>query len=216
LSAAGAVVSDVGRGFRRLFVTNSNAFDTAGVRAKLDELRSEAETFAAQVGAPADATDIDYFVEARYAHQVWEIDVAIKTGELEGPNAAQALRAAFHDAHERIFAFRDENSMVEAIAWRAQVRCKVADTTELRIASDAAGETADRHRQAYFSGIGQAEVPVYAFERLSADVVKTGPAIVESRFTSIVVPPAVTFRRSASGNLIVQPGAATANNSLKS
>lgn len=216
LSAAGAIVSDVGRGFRRLFVTNSNAFDTAGVRAKLDELRSEAEAFAAQIGAPADATNIDYFVEARYAHQVWEIDVAIKTGELEGSNAAQALRAAFHDAHERIFAFRDENSMVEAIAWRAQVRCKVADTTELRIASEAAGETADRHRQAYFAGIGHAEVPIHAFERLPADVVKTGPAIVESRFTSIVVPPAVTFRRSASGNLIVQPGAATANNSLKS
>lgn len=98
------------------------------------------------------------FVEARYAHQVWEIDVEIKTAELEGSNAAQALRAAFHDAHERIFAFRDENSMVEAIAWRAQVRCKVADTTELRIASEAAGETADRHRQAYFAGIGCGQV----------------------------------------------------------
>lgn len=216
LSAAGAVVSDVGRGFRRLFVTNSSAFDTAGVRAKLAELRTAAEAFAAQMGAPAEATAIDYFVEARYAHQVWEIDVAIKAEDLEGPNAAEVLRDAFHDAHERIFAFRDEGSIVEAIAWRAQVRCKIAETTELRIASEDTGETAVRNRQAYFAGIGLTEVPVYAFERLSADDVRTGPAIVESRFTSIVVPPAVTFRRSPSGNLIVQPGAANATNSLKS
>jgi N-methylhydantoinase A len=216
LSAAGAVVSDVGRGFRRLFVTNSSAFDTAGVRAKLAELRTAAEAFAAQIGAPAEATAIDYFVEARYAHQVWEIDVAIKAEDLEGPNAAEVLRDAFHDAHERIFAFRDEGSIVEAIAWRAQVRCKIAETTELRIASEDTGETAVRNRQAYFAGIGLTEVPVYAFERLSADDVRTGPAIVESRFTSIVVPPAVTFRRSPSGNLIVQPGAANATNSLKS
>lgn len=214
LSAAGAVVSDVGRGFRRLFVTNSSAFDSEGVRAKLSELRTEAEGFAAQMGASPEETQIDYFVEARYAHQVWEIDVAIRPENLEGPGAAEALCSAFHAAHERIFAFRDDASMVEAIAWRAQVRCKIAETTELRIASDASANAAPRRRRSYFAGIGEVEVPIHAFEALSPDVVELGPAIVESRFTSVVIPPSVPFRRSAAGNLIIQPIAGAAANPL--
>ena len=71
--------------------------------------------------------------------------------------------------------------------WRAQVRCKIAETTELRIASDASANAAPRRRRSYFAGIGEVEVPIHAFEALSPDVVELGPAIVESRFTSVVI-----------------------------
>lgn len=216
LSAAGAVVSDVGRGYRRLFVTNSEEFDADGVRDTLAELKAQAEAFAEKVGASEAAIEIDYFAEARYAHQVWEIDVAISPDDLSKPDATDNLRAAFHDAHERIFAFRDEDSMVEVIAWRAQVRCEVAKTKELRIAGEAGGAGADRSRKAYFANVGLTEVPIHTFEKLMPEVVKTGPAIVESRFTSIVIPPGVTFRRSSSGNLVVEPGAAAASISIAS
>ncbi|KAA0972163.1 hydantoinase/oxoprolinase family protein [Aureimonas fodinaquatilis] len=203
LSAAGAVVSDVGRGFRRLFVTSTADYDAAGVRAKLAELQDEAEAFVAQMGVGAVQTEVSYFAEARYAHQVWEIDVALNLEDMD--DAGEALREAFHEAHERIFAFRDTASTVEVIAWRAQVACKVAETTELRIAPDGAEGTALRHRQAYFSRLGLVEVPVHTFERLETDQQFSGPAIVESRFTCVVIQPGVTFQRSAVGTLVIRP-----------
>ncbi|MDG3580286.1 MULTISPECIES: hydantoinase/oxoprolinase family protein [Rhizobiaceae] len=210
LSAAGAVVSEVGRSFRRLFVTNTQNFDHAGVEAKLAELSREAADFAAQAGVSGEDTRIDFFVEARYAHQVWEIDVAIDPETLRGEGAVEALRQAFHQEHERIFAFRDADSMVEAIAWRAQVSCRAAETTNLRIAATAEETAISRKRQAYFAGLGWSQVPVHGFSTLPEGEELAGPAIVESRFTSVVINPGAAFKRSVDGNLVIRPQAAQA------
>ncbi len=205
LSAAGAVISDIGRSFRRLFVTNTREFDSDGVAAKLNELRAEANAFAKIAGVEASKVKIDFFVEARYAHQVWEIDVSIEPDQLTGTGAADALRQSFHREHERIFAFHDADSMVEAIAWRAQVSCEIAKAAKLRLAEVDDAGAATSSRQVYFAQTGWSDVPVHGFAALPADAEFRGPAIVESRFTSIVVNPGATFRRSAEGNLVVHP-----------
>ncbi|RUX64705.1 hydantoinase/oxoprolinase family protein, partial [Mesorhizobium sp. M2A.F.Ca.ET.040.01.1.1] len=87
LSAAGAISSDVGRSFRRLFVANALAFDVAGVGAVLDGLVAEANNFAAEAGVESAEARIDLFAEARYAHQVWEIDVAINDQDMRGTDS---------------------------------------------------------------------------------------------------------------------------------
>ncbi|TIW10437.1 MAG: hydantoinase/oxoprolinase family protein [Mesorhizobium sp.] len=205
LSAAGAVVSDVGRSFRRLFVTNTREFDASGVAGKLEELRADAERFAIKAGVDKADTSIDFYVEARYAHQVWEIDVPIDPADLAGEDAANILRNAFDREHERIFAFHDEASMVEAIAWRAQVKCKVAKTAKLRLADTDETQASRASRQVYFAELGWSDVPVFGFGALAVDSDVRGPAIVESRFTSVVINPNAAFRRSADRNLVVTP-----------
>jgi N-methylhydantoinase A len=205
LSAAGALISDVGRSFRRLFVTNTRNFDGPGAAAKIAELRAEAEAFARRAGVLSSRTAIDFFVEARYAHQVWEIDVAIDPDGLNAGNGAEALREAFHKEHERIFAFRDAASTVEAIAWRAQVSCKIAKSSELKIADASEPPAPSRTRPAYFQSSGWSDVPVRRFASLPIGEDLSGPAIVESRFTSVVINPGAAFQRSARGNLVVRP-----------
>jgi N-methylhydantoinase A len=205
LSAAGAVVSDIGRSFRRLFVTNTDEFDTTGVAAKLAELSAGAEAFSDAVGLTASRTRIDYFVEARYAHQVWEIDVAINPTDLASPDGAEQLKSAFHREHERIFAYRDDASVVEAIAWRAQVSCEIARAAELRLAESSNAGSASAHRQVYFTSTGWSELPVHNFAGLPIETELRGPAVVESPFTSVVINPDAAFRRSAQGNLVIKP-----------
>jgi N-methylhydantoinase A len=205
LSAAGALISDVGRSFRRLFVTNTQNFDSSGVAAKIGELRAEAERFVRRTGVFSSRTTIDFFVEARYAHQVWEIDVSIDPLELTAEDGAAMLREAFHKEHERIFAFRDTASNVEAIAWRAQVSCKVAQSSELRIADASEPAAPLKTRPAYFALTGWSDVSIRRFASLAVGETLSGPAIVESRFTSVVINPGATFQRSAQGNLVVRP-----------
>jgi N-methylhydantoinase A len=205
LSAAGAVVSDIGRSFRGLFVTDSDGFDTRAVAAKLAELRSDAEAFSNAVGLAASHTRIDYFVEARYAHQVWEIDVAINPADLAGADGAEQLKAAFHREHERIFAYRDDASVVEAIAWRAQVSCEIARTAELRLAEGRNTHSATTHRQVFFRSTGWSQLPVHSFAALPVETELRGPAIIESPFTSVVINPDAAFQRSAQGNLVIKP-----------
>lgn len=115
------------------------------------------------------------------------------------------LLQAFHREHERIFAFHDADSIVEAIAWRAQASCEITKAAKLRLAEVDDTAAASTSRRVYFTEIGWSEVPIHGFAALPTGAELVGPAIVESRFTSVVIVPGAAFQRSAEGNLVVRP-----------
>jgi N-methylhydantoinase A len=204
LSAYGAAVSEISREYRRIFITHTRDFDRAGASNVVAELNRLAKGFAS--AASAEDAEIEYTVEARYHHQVWEIDVAIDINRLLEEGGAAGLEEEFHRAHEQIFAFRDPDSPVEVIAWRASVRCKAGSNTDLKLSQTSGGRTGHPLRRVYFVDVGWIEAPIYEFQDLKVDKKIKGPAIVESPFTSIVVEPGATFLRTASSNLVLKPG----------
>ena len=109
LSAFGAVVSDIAREYRRVFVTSSVQFDQVGAAAVIAELRQRAVAFAEAAGAGAGDRRIEFLVEARYLHQVWEIDVTIDPDRLLRSGGIDILVQDFHRAHDEIFAFATRN-----------------------------------------------------------------------------------------------------------
>jgi N-methylhydantoinase A len=209
LSAYGAAVSDITREYRRIFVTHTRDFDRAGASKVVAELRELVSAFAKSASAESAGVHVEYTVEARYHHQVWEIDVAVDVERLLAEGGAQRLEEDFHQAHEQIFAFRDPDSAVEVIAWRASVRCKASSDTDLILSQNNVHSSGTRSRRAYFASGGWAEVPVFEFRDLTVDRQVLGPAIVESPFTSIVVEPGATFTRTASSNLVLKPKASS-------
>jgi N-methylhydantoinase A len=211
LSAYGAAVSDIAREYRRIFVTHTKAFDCEGASRVVAGLKELADAFARSAATDPAAVEIAYTVEARYHHQVWEIDVAVDIDHLLGESGAKKLEEDFHRAHEQIFAFRDPDSAVEVIAWRASVRCKTGSDTDLALSQSSAHSSGARSRPAYFASIGWTDAPVFEFRHLAIDGRTQGPAIVESPFTSIVVEPGAAFSRTASGNLVLKPKAESAS-----
>ena len=206
LSAFGAMVSDIAREYRRVFVTSSVQFDREGVGAVIADLRKRAVTFADAAGAAARDVRIEFLVEARYLHQVWEIDVAIDPDHLLGAGGVDILVQGFHRAHEHIFAFFDPQSPIEIIAWRAAVRCAVASHVDLKLAHMPMPSQVPQWRRAFFPRDGWLEVPVLSFGEIKPGDRTNGPAIVESPFTSIVIDPGAAFSRSVGGDLVVEPG----------
>ena len=211
LSAYGATVSDIGREYRRVFVTSTAQFDRDGAAAVIAELRERAAAFANSAGAAAPDVRVDFLVEARYVHQVWEIDVAIEPDRLLAAGGVDLLTQNFHSAHEDVFAFSDPRSPIEVIAWRIAVHCKVAPHADLKLARTAAPAKDPKWRRAFFPNSGWVDVPVLTFSEIEPDVRIEGPAIVESPFTSIVINADGTFSRSKSGNLVVVPGGTRAS-----
>jgi N-methylhydantoinase A len=56
-------------------------------------------------------------------------------------------------------------------------------------------------RRVYFADLGWTEVPVHRFEAMHAGKPLTGPAIIESSFTTIVVEPLTVAERTSGGGL---------------
>ncbi len=102
LSAAGALMSDLTNEYRATFFTTSDAFDRDGVNQTLNGLRAEAQAFIDGPGSSAVSSRIEFAVEARYASQVWEIEVPLPMEQISNDEQLAALDEAFHAMHERI------------------------------------------------------------------------------------------------------------------
>jgi N-methylhydantoinase A len=203
LSAFGGQHSDIVREMTAPFVTNSQAFDFAGVKETLDGLRERMRAFESELPEGiAGAVQRRYFVEARYAYQVWDLSIPLEGEGIEDETALGALIESFHDAHERIFAVREPGQRIELSQWKGRV---VASTAKppLSAGREGAGDvaqTAAGHRPAFFPELGEVRIPVYLGEQLAPGSSAVGPALVIEPETTIVVYPGWSAHVSDLGN----------------
>jgi N-methylhydantoinase A len=209
LSAAGALMSDLQAEFRITSFARTEAFDFEKVDRVLAALEDKCMAFIAGPGEGAAEFHVEYAAEARYPEQFWEIDVALPKSRIRTPADVEQLNAAFHAAHEDVFAISDPGSPIEVLTWRASVRCRLQSRTDawsLVPSGQQRGNGAGR-RSVFFRGAGSLETPVIELEAMQRDHAVAGPAIVESAFTNIVVDPGATIVRRKSGSLVITPAA---------
>ena len=205
LSAAGGLISELSTDVAALFVTDCSGFDFDGVNRVLAGLREKCESFIEGPGARSLEQRIEFFVEARYAHQIWEIEVPLRAHRFASPGEVDQLREDFHATHREIFAIEDRESEIELIAWRARVHCALRESglDSLSSVSEARLKTASR--SAFFEDAGVVDARVADVEDMPVDDVLNGPAIVESPFTTVVIDPGAAVHRSARGSLVIDP-----------
>lgn len=210
LSAAGAMMSDLHAQYTRTFFATSNSFDADGVNAILDTLEANCNAFINGPGEGSLDQTIEFFAEARYPDQVWEIEVPLASRRFESDADVQALVSEFHKTHEDIFAINDPDSGVEVVGWTASVKCKLREGESGSLAARDLKTSVDGSRKVYFSGHGHVDATVRRFEVMKEGEVLQGPAIIESPFTTVVVDPGATAERRASGSVSIVPGKAAA------
>jgi N-methylhydantoinase A len=208
LSAAGSLMANLGDDYTATLPTTATAFDRAGVNAVLDDLAAQCEQFIRGPGQNSATQQTTFFAEARYSHQVWDIEVPLANPRFVTDSDVERLVDDFHRAHEAMFAVRDPDSDVEIIHWHARVRCQLqtAEFGEVVVSSAATKNSArtDARRRVAIAGFGVVEAQVLDFSNLKTDQVYSGPAVVESQFTSVVIEPGVEFERSAAGSLLIK------------
>jgi len=205
LSAFGGQHSDIVREMTAPHVTNTLDFDYEGVRATLDGLRERMAAFESELPAGlAGAVQRRYFVEARYAYQVWDLSIPLQGEGVEDEAALTRLIESFHDAHERIFAVREPGQRIELSQWKGRV---IAETPkpplagERRSGEDGGGRRAAASRRvAFFPELGEVEIEVHLGEQLAPGTRLSGPALVIEPETTIVVYPGWSAHVSELGN----------------
>lgn len=202
LSAAGALLSDLVAEFGAHRLTTSDDFDFDGVNRVLDELHEGAREFMAGPGAGSTETAVQVTAEARYPHQIWELDVPVPVARFSSPADVDALRLAFHDVHQEVFAIHDPDSPIEVVGWRVRVSGRQAGGEPPPPRAGSAGALSSR--SAYFPG-GRIDTLVRHFDALESGVAIDGPLLVESPVTTVVVDPGATVTRKESGSLLLAP-----------
>lgn len=173
------------------------------VEALLRELEDEAARVLAGANVPRDALRIEIAADIRYVGQGHEIPVPV-TKELL-TRGGHAIKAEFDAEYERVFGRAVDDVPAEALSWRVRA---VGPSPDARWAggngaSSAAGALKGK-RPAWFGDATQPlDTPVLDRYLLSAGAELRGPAIIEERESTAIVPPDADARIDAWGNLVI-------------
>jgi N-methylhydantoinase A len=199
LSAAGALLSDLSADYAATALVRTDSFEPDRVGGVLAGLRSSCEAFAARSRA-RDEPRIELSFDGRYLRQNWDLEAPIAdTAEF----SADALAEEFHRIHQRVFAISEPGSPVLITTWRARVNCRISDIGGRRLADP--GSSSQRPRRRVMFGGGQwHDTAVLAQSAIGEREIVSGPAIIESPFTTLVLDPGMVARRTASGSLLIE------------
>ena len=185
---------------RTLPVTFAPGFDAAALNAALDELEDDARRHLLLSGVDPDAVRVERGASMRLAGQMHDIPVALPAGRL-GADSLPAIAAAFAAAYAARYAAAPPDAAIEAVSFR--VRC-LGPTPALSLRGAAGGAAAAGARKgtrpAWFND-GWTEAAVYDRYALREGDRIAGPAIVEERESTTVVPPGDTMVVDANLNL---------------
>ena len=207
LSASGMQFSDMVFEHSASGLTRTNAFDFDVASKALTTIWRELNRFVEDLGERANGgVRTEFFVEARYLFQIWELEVPLPSQSIDSSADVEALVKAFHQAHERVFAVADMDGTVECVTWKGRVIAGLGAFDGFIVAGAEArsGAAPASARPAYFGGGHWARTPIYRGDSLGAGVVVEGPAIIEEPTTTIVVFPEMLARRSAAGNYLLE------------
>jgi N-methylhydantoinase A len=205
MSACGMQYSDIIFEQTRSRVTMSGSFDADGVNKALAEIDAELDCFRAHLqGTDGAKVKKEFFVEARYKSQVWELDTPLPVTRFNDTRDINKLIEAFHTVHDRVYAIRDEGSEVECVNWRGRIAIRLAKPA--RPATRQAAKHKPRPngtREAYFGPAGRRHTPIFRGIHLAPGATIAGPAIIEEPTTTIVVYPDMRAVVSPSGHYLL-------------
>ena len=160
------------------------AADTA--RARLEQLRTEAEKVLTESGVPAGEIVHEHGCDMRFVGQGTETTVAVPAA---GDDWVARAEAGFRSAYEgRFGTVAPRDVEVEILTWRVGSRGRDPEA-RLRFAPRAGGRSRTGSRRAWFPDHGWVEAEVHDRYLLRPGAELRGPALLEERESTLVVPP---------------------------
>jgi N-methylhydantoinase A len=165
------------------------ALDAAGLTRALSDLDEAARAKLVAVGARTDALVRGWLAHMRYAGQSYDLAIDLGApfaGQLAG-DVVMRLAAAFHDVHERRYAYRSEAEVVEIVQLRLSV-----EGDELAYPKPKPPKGPARRlgtRPVYFTrDRASADAAIWDRGSLPIGTVIDGPAIAEGEGSSALIP----------------------------
>jgi len=193
LSACGGLYADVVAEVNTTFFTNTGDFRMNDVNRVLDGLDdSLAEMAATLKQRGLHDVRTEYWLEARYPSQTWELEVPVPVRRFETAADVERLRDAFHRVHERVFAVAEEGQEIECLFWRARLIAPLSARPQKTDAKNRPADPRPRTERTAFFGGEPVNTRRYDGTELQPGAQIAGPAIIDDKTTTIVVTPRST------------------------
>jgi N-methylhydantoinase A len=205
-AAIGLLAAEIRFDVARTWVRRLDAVDAVALEAMYAEMAGQAMAIIRESAVTGEVA-IARSVDARYVGQGYELAVPVPAGPL-GPGGLARVRQAFDEIYAARYGYAQPGEPVEAVTWKLSAIGGAPRVALAKAAAKPGGPPDKAVRRAYFAEArGYVDTPVYDRERLWAGLALSGPAIVEERESTTVLPPGATATVDAYANLIVAVGA---------
>jgi N-methylhydantoinase A len=204
-AAIGLLSAEVKFDVARTYQRRVEDLDPVRLATIYDEMREQAM---AVVGDSAGGGDVRVVrsADARYVGQGYELNVPVPPGRLDAAALAR-LRASFDEIYAARYGYANPREPVELVTWKLSAVGGVARTPLAKVPPRSGEGTRKGVRRAYFPEVpGYLECPVYDRDALPPGITLTGPAIVEERESTTVLPPGVEAVVDEYASLLVGVG----------
>jgi len=173
--------------------------DASELNAICDDLAEDGRARLRTAGVVDADMVIERSADMRLVGQLHEINVPLPAGKLD-ENAYADIRAAFEKVYTSRYTRVPAEAKLEILSFRIRTSGATPKLTIHQAEMPAGGDARKGTRKTYF-GEGWVEAGVYDRYTLRAGSVVPGPAIIEERESTTIVPPGDTLTVDDSGNL---------------
>jgi len=208
-SAFGFLSAPMSFEFVHADVTPLDDLDLTATRALFSQLEERGQRLLSGAGLTAEDFSVMPGCAMRYIGQGYEVDVPLPADFLERGGHEEML-SAFEAAYRALYGRIEDDLPVEIVSWRVVIRGPYPDIVPMTLESavDSASGLADHARKGerpIYDGQTRAFVDagIYDRYRLRPGMEIAGPAIVEERESTLVVPAGARVTVDRHGNLVV-------------
>jgi N-methylhydantoinase A len=185
LSAWGMLATDLRFEVARTHIGDTKALDGGAIKLLFAEMEAEGlRRLRTSFDGPARTTRS---VDMRYGEQVFEIGVPLDTVDWEAADPLPQIVERFHRRHEDLYTYALPDQETVLVNARATVAGILSALPHEPHRPGAPPVTARSKRRIYLDD--WVSVPVYDFDALAPAQIITGPAIVESAMTTVLLRP---------------------------
>ena len=202
LSALGLLVSNLKAEFVRTCLQRAGVLDLELIARVFAELDTEAVAWLRAEDVPEQAQRVVWSASLRYQHQGFELFVPWRGREVTEAAMADTI-AAFHQMHERLYTFAQQDTPVEIVTLRVDAQGALVPPKLQEIAAGGSPANAIVARQTIHLEAGPTACPIYDRARLGRDAIIDGPAILTQLDATTLILAGQTAAVDRFGSLIV-------------
>ena len=187
-SALGLVATDLKRDYvQTLFITAETA-DPAALEAAFLALENKGFAMLDHAGIAPEHRRFERGVDARYERQSYELTIPVPPQPID-QTSLQKIAEAFHARHLQTYGHDNRTEPVKIVNIRVAAIGMIPPLIIRDIPADVGTEVIKSRRQLWFRETGEVDAPIYDRRWMPLGLKVTGPAVIESLESTILVPP---------------------------
>ena len=187
-SALGLIATELKRDYvQTLFITADTA-DPAGLEAAFLTLENKGRTMLDHAGIAPERRRFERAVDARYERQSYELTIPVPPHPID-QTSLQKIAETFHARHLQTYGHHNRTEPVKIVNVRVAAIGMIPPLIIRDVSADVGKEAIKSRRQLWFREIGEVDGPIYERKWMPPGLKVTGPAVIESLESTILVPP---------------------------